>query len=119
MTGRRWAPPLVWAVIILVLTSIPGARIPHVPLAQVDKLVHVMMYGFLGWLSVRAAGVPAGVRRAAAVIAAISLFGAADEFHQQFIPGRSMELFDWVADTVGAACGAALALGAASAGERT
>jgi len=30
-----------------------------------------------------------------------SLFGLSDEFHQYFIPNRSTEFFDWVADTLG------------------
>lgn len=30
-----------------------------------------------------------------------SLFGASDEFHQSFIPNRTIEFFDWVADTLG------------------
>lgn len=30
-----------------------------------------------------------------------SLFGASDEFHQSFIPHRTIEFFDWVADTLG------------------
>ncbi len=35
-----------------------------------------------------------------------SAFGASDEWHQSFVPGRSAELADWVADTAGAACAA-------------
>jgi VanZ family protein len=31
-----------------------------------------------------------------------SLYGASDELHQSFIPGRSPEIGDWVADTLGA-----------------
>ena len=29
-------------------------------------------------------------------------FGVSDEVHQSFTPGRSMEIADWVADTLGA-----------------
>jgi VanZ family protein len=38
-------------------------------------------------------------------LAATSLFGAADEWHQQFIPGRSQDVADWLADTLGAGIG--------------
>jgi VanZ family protein len=31
-----------------------------------------------------------------------SLYGASDELHQYFVPGRSAEVADWVADTLGA-----------------
>ncbi len=30
-----------------------------------------------------------------------SLFGISDEIHQYFIEGRSSDIFDWVADTLG------------------
>ena len=39
----------------------------------------------------------------AAIFAA--LLGGVDEFHQQWIPGRSMEFFDWVADFAGGTAG--------------
>jgi len=35
-------------------------------------------------------------------IAAASLFGASDECHQSFTPGRQADVFDWLADTLGA-----------------
>ena len=31
-----------------------------------------------------------------------SLYGLSDEWHQSFVAGRSADVFDWVADTVGA-----------------
>ena len=34
-----------------------------------------------------------------------ALLGAVDEFHQQWIPGRSMELLDWAADFAGGTAG--------------
>lgn len=39
-----------------------------------------------------------------------TLYGATDEFHQSFVPGRSCELADFLADAVGAFLGAALYL---------
>ena len=35
----------------------------------------------------------------------VTFYGMLDEFHQSFIPGRSMEFFDWLADFLGAAAG--------------
>ncbi|HYD83482.1 MAG TPA: VanZ family protein, partial [Opitutus sp.] len=32
----------------------------------------------------------------------VSVFGVTDELHQHFTPGRSMDVWDWVADTLGA-----------------
>ena len=49
---------------------------------------------------------------AAALVAAIliaSLYGASDEFHQLFVPGRLCDPADWLTDTCGAALGASIA----------
>jgi hypothetical protein len=35
-----------------------------------------------------------------------SAYGAIDEFHQYFVPGRSCDVWDWLADTLGALLGA-------------
>lgn len=110
MSSRRWLPPLLWAALILILTSIPGSRIPVLPFRHFDKIVHLAIYGVLGWLTARAWANGSRVTAAALVaIALVSCFGAFDEWHQQFIPLRSMELLDWAADTTGAAIGAVLA----------
>ena len=31
-----------------------------------------------------------------------SLYGVSDEWHQSFVPGRSVDFMDWLADTLGA-----------------
>ncbi len=33
----------------------------------------------------------------------VSAFGVTDEWHQSFVPGRDCDVFDWLADTLGAA----------------
>jgi VanZ family protein len=38
------------------------------------------------------------------------LYAFTDELHQHFVPGRSVEFADWVADSHGAAAGVALYL---------
>lgn len=108
MNVRQWVPPILWAAFILVLTSIPGADLPRVGFHSSDKLVHATMYGIFAWLATRSllrTGRP--VRYAILlVVLGIALFGALDEWHQQFIPGRSMDSFDWMADISGAVIGA-------------
>jgi VanZ family protein len=70
-------------------------------------VAHFGMYAILAWLLARHGTEVAG-RWVAMVLAIIvaSGFGAVDEWHQQYIPGRSTELADWQADTLGAAVGA-------------
>jgi VanZ family protein len=38
----------------------------------------------------------------AVALAAMALFGAADEWHQRWVPGRSSDALDWCADMAGA-----------------
>jgi VanZ family protein len=42
-----------------------------------------------------------------AAIALATMYGVSDEFHQSFVPGRSPDRFDVVADCVGATIGVA------------
>lgn len=94
---------------MLVATSIPNPPVPA-GVAGLDKVVHFGMYGVLAALLV---WVWSGRRPTATVVLgtllAVSAYGALDEWHQQFIPGRSMELGDWLADSVGALVGATAA----------
>ena len=111
MSSQRWLPPLLWAAFILILTSIPGSHLPVLPSRNFDKIVHLAIYGVLGWLTARAwSGGSRAVAAALAVVVLISCFGALDEWHQQFISQRSMDLLDWAADTAGATIGVLLAI---------
>ena len=108
----RWWPAIVWAGLIEVATSWPNPPIPAGLPEQSDKVVHTTMYAVLGFLVARALARPgarlASMLRGLAVVAAISGFGALDEWHQRFIPGRGVELGDWMADTTGGLLGVLL-----------
>jgi VanZ family protein len=100
--------------VLVVLTSWPRPPVPDA-LRGSDKLVHATLYGVLAYLVADAlrAAPTTPARRAIQVlltIAIVSAFGWADEWHQQFIPGRSRDTADWLADTVGAVAGAAFGL---------
>jgi VanZ family protein len=107
---------LGWALVIFVLSSIPGTQLPRVDLPQADKLVHALVYAILGVLIFRAANRtwPARARAATAALAITiaTLYGISDELHQLFTPNRSADWHDVVADAIGAAAGV-LALRAA------
>ena len=78
-------------------------------LGPFDKLVHFSIYGVFGYLTASALANRWSVARVAAVvIVGMSLFGAVDEWHQHFIPGRSTEIADWLADSIGGALGVAI-----------
>ena len=71
-----------------------------------DKLVHFAEFGLLCLMtcwSLSTARI--GSKRIYKIILAIgivSLYGISDEFHQLFTPNRSVDIFDWLADTAGA-----------------
>lgn len=111
----RWAPGAVWVAMILIATSIPGSSFASVSLfAGADKLVHAFMYGVLAVLLCRSADAEARrpAQTMARVLVGIAIMAAFDEWHQQWIPGRSAEVADLLADVTGALTGATLWLAA-------
>lgn len=100
---RAWLPALAWAGTIFFLSS--RSSLPEGPelIPGFDKVAHFGAYALLGLLlahAVRATGLP--------LVAAVALgwlYGASDEWHQSFVPGRSVELLDWVADALGVLAG--------------
>lgn len=99
----RWAAPLLWMALIFFLSAqstLPNLA-PDVPhLEEVGG--HLAVYGVLALLWERALR-GAGVRHAAWWALAITLaYGASDEFHQSFVPGRTMTMIDWIVDLLGA-----------------
>jgi uncharacterized protein len=99
-----WIPPALWALAIVVASSIPARQMPAGPIFGQDKLLHFAAYFGLGALVMRA------WPRYLAVLALVSLFGVTDELHQLLTPGRACDVFDWLADVAGAATGSAAAL---------
>ena len=108
MSRAPWVAVAAWAAVIVVATSIPGRMVPPA-FPYADKLVHLASYGTLGVLVARA--LRAGrthapsLRTLAGAAATVALFAAGDEWHQKFIPGRSADRMDWLADLIGAAAG--------------
>ena len=94
----------MWALLIagLIFLASSRSRIAAPPLTflPVDKVAHFGVYGLLATLLCR---IGSGWRAAVWAVVAASVYGVSDEFHQSFVPGRGVELADWVADTAGAA----------------
>ena len=64
---------------------------------------------FAGLLAMSVRQKSALLRPLILTVIGVAAFGAVDEWHQQFIPGRSMEFGDWVADSTGGVAGAIVA----------
>lgn len=101
---RAWAPAAAWAAVIFAFSSRPA--LPVDLERGLDKLAHFAAYALLGLLLARGA-----YRSGASPWLAVALgllYGASDEIHQSFVPGRAMDLADWVADALGSAAGVLL-----------
>ena len=105
-----WLPPLSWAALLFVASAttfppgLPLGPVEHLPHA--DKVLHAGLYAVLALLLRRALRDEqrwAGWQAALGALALASLYGVTDEFHQWFTPGRTMDFWDWTADTLGAA----------------
>ena len=101
------AAALACMAVVTYLSSLAQPDIPPGPWAWSDKLTHAAVFGTIGLLWALAAARP-GARAVLAAVAITAAFGAADEFHQSFTPGRDASLLDLLADTVGATAGALL-----------
>lgn len=95
---RGWLWPVALAAVIVYASGRGAVAAPNI--IGIDKIVHFFVFGLLATLVVRNGYPP---RRSWIAVVMVSLFGATDEWHQSFTPGRSMQSADWVADTLGAA----------------
>lgn len=100
-----WLPAVGWAAFIFYLShGPPSADVPEWIFVH-DKFSHAVAFGLLSALIYFAFRGGHGIPPSQAVwLAAIlaSLYGATDEVHQRFIPGRESDWLDWLADVVGA-----------------
>lgn len=108
-----WRSVAVWAVLILVATTVPVADfVIRAPTLWIDKLVHGGLYLVLGWL-VGAALCAMGRRGITAWLVgllALAVFAFLDEAHQHWLPTRVASPGDWAADVAGATIGLTLGM---------
>ena len=104
---KLWLPPILWAVLILVLSTIKPPEIiqPDYSLPW-DKFMHFLVYAGLVLLilrTLRSAARPISLGTAAlAAFLAATVYGIILEAYQNLV-GRDMELGDAAANAAGAA----------------
>ena len=104
----RWFPLIAYCIFIYVQSSHPSPE--HLPSFRfMDKMLHVAAYAVLAILFLRAyqtLPIRHNIRMIAFLsILSASLYGISDEIHQYFVPFREADIFDGIADTVGAITG--------------
>lgn len=103
-----YIPLTLYWLLLIFATSLPTASMPSVGIN--DKFEHFGAYfglTFLLVLTYRFQGKFEGLRRRPHLYSfiTIALYGMVDEIHQIFIPGRSCEFGDFLADVIGGLIG--------------
>jgi VanZ family protein len=106
---RWWLPVIAWMIVIFIGSSI--GNVPRVGGKTTDGIVHraahVLEFAVLGALTLRALSKerPITKRELIITLSMVAVYGASDEFHQRFTPGRSSEglsvLFDIAGGLIG------------------
>ncbi|HEU4687114.1 MAG TPA: VanZ family protein [Vicinamibacterales bacterium] len=101
-----WLPLIAYMAAIFYVS---GLQIAPLPEEVSDKTGHLVAYGGLGVLSLRAVagGLTTRVtwRVVLLALAIAGGYGIFDEVHQMFVPGRSADIADWFADMTGVVIG--------------
>ncbi len=111
----RLVPVLLTMAVIFYLSHQQGDSFSLPDIANIDKLLHCLLYTALG-LAVFFALPPSWRQRhpflaSGAVVLFCLCYGLTDEFHQSFIPGRDSSMADVGADTIGGCLAACISQG--------
>ena len=100
-------PALIWMGVIFGLSSVPGSSLSPMEFPDAHLIAHSLLFGMLYYLVYRAFKYQSYSRFLSEFSLLVSLllvmlYGASDEYHQSFTPGRSEELKDFMIDVVAA-----------------
>ena len=106
---HRWS--ILWGLVIIFLTALPGNMIPKVPsfvdLFEPDKLVHIFLFVILLFLLIRGFILNEGsvFSREHAIFLSLNigvlLSGLTELMQKYFIPGRIASVYDFIANVLG------------------
>lgn len=107
-----YLPLIIHWISIFILTSLPSDQLPSVEIG--DKVNHFLAFFVLGFflnLTLKYQTKFYSLKKNVFLITLIVAagYGLLDELHQLLVPGRSAEVYDWIADFIGALTGSLLA----------
>lgn len=96
----KWT--IVAVILILIAILMPGNDVPSVGIPHLDKVVHFGMFGvlalvFYGEYTWQHKKLPVYLK----AWGAMEIFALVTEFMQKLVPGRSCDMIDFVADSLG------------------
>lgn len=99
-------PAIGWALLIFIGSSIPAKYIPTHKIFTYDKLIHLTLFLIFGVLVYRAVrptreGELFRWVRVFFSMSVVILYGVLDEIHQGSVPGRTLDIWDAAADSLG------------------
>ena len=107
---KKSLPLILWAFLIFLGSSLRSAKASDNGLVDfaAHKLVHLFEYGILYFLYYRSVVVNIWEKKTDKIFQAllfVAVFGAFDEYHQSFVPGRSARIADVTIDFIGGVLG--------------
>ena len=112
---KKFIPGIAWFFVVLILICLPGDDLPKaddwMSAVYFDKWVHIGLFSILAFLFMLPLGKSEINQQNKFILIfkiaiSVSIWGLTTEFIQKFfIPGRSFDLLDWVADSVGVLLG--------------
>jgi len=99
------SPAIIISVALFWLSNQP--QLPHIDFGVewTDKMLHFIAYfcfGFSLTLAFKGNFPSWSLRKIILIVISIGLiYGISDEIHQSFVPNRTADIFDWLADATG------------------
>ena len=106
-------PAIIWAIFLGVLMLLPSDSFPESSLLTYDKAAHISVFliltFLLGWASLRVKKQTSLSAKQLGYVYILSFFyGTSLELLQNYVPGRSTDIYDFIANSLGGVLGLAV-----------